>query len=110
MCSIFEAFLGQVSRFIGSFNFPILIIGVTSMPAVVSSRVQALFLHQLEMVPPSQEERLSMLKSLSKTYHLSPEVDLIKLAQTSNGFLFGDLVHIFSMSYDMAVSAIFSYW
>ena len=110
MCAILEAFLGQVSRYIGSANFPILIIGITSRQSEVSSRIQALFLHQLEMVPPSQEERLSMLKCLSKTYHLSLEVDLTKLAQISTGFLFADFVHLFNMSYDMAVSSIFNYW
>ena len=102
--------MSEVDKFNCTDLFPIIVVGLTSKHTEVPSRVQACFLQQLELQPPGQEQRLSMLKSLSKSYYLSPEVDLMKLAQATVGSVFGDLVSVFSQAYDLSVSSILQYW
>ncbi len=110
MCTLFEWFMDEVNLSNSKINLPIFMVGITSKPSEIPSRVQALFLHQLDMTPPSQEQRLTMMKSLSHSYHLSPEVDVIKMAQRTAGFVFGDIVRLFRQAYDNTVSCLLQYW
>lgn len=102
--------MSEVNSFNRSSDFPIIVVGMTSKVADVPSRVQSCFLHELELLPPNQTQRLHMLTSLSHSYHLSPEVHLDKLSQATAGSVLGDLVNVFMQAYDLAVGSTIQYW
>ncbi len=108
--AIFEVYMATVNNFNSTNHFPILVVGVTSCPDQVPSRVQSCFLHQLEVSPPNQRQRLDMLVSLSKQYNLGLTVDLPALAQATAGFVLGDLVNLLTQAFDLAVKGTYSHW
>uniref|UniRef100_A0A3Q2E8R8 AAA+ ATPase domain-containing protein n=1 Tax=Cyprinodon variegatus TaxID=28743 RepID=A0A3Q2E8R8_CYPVA len=57
----------------------------------LSSGVMGAFVHQVEMESPAEEQRLSMLVSLSRELPLGRDVDLQRLSKLTAGYLLGDL-------------------
>lgn len=102
--------MAEVNKFNGISNFPVLVVGVTSRLEDVPGHVLSCFLHQLEVSPPTQSQRLEILKSLSRQYHLGLEVDLAALSQATAGFILGDLVKLFVQAFDLAVEATYKHW
>lgn len=100
----------EVNKFNSVNNFPVIVVGVTSKPEGVPGRVLSCFLHQLEVDSPNQSQRLDMLKSLSKQYHLGLQVDLAALSQATAGYVLGDLVKLFMQAFDLAVEATYNHW
>lgn len=108
--ALFEHYMNEVNKFNCTNNFPVIIVGVTSKPDNIPGRVLSCFLHQLEVSPPTQLERLDMLKSLSKQYHLGLDVDLVTLSQATAGYVLGDLVKLFMQAFDLAMEDTYNYW
>ncbi len=100
----------HVDLFNRSNGFPILVVGVTSNPSSIPARVQACFLHQLEITTPTQGQRLSMLESLGRSYHLAAGIDLIDLSRRTAGFCLGDLLALYSGAYTLAYQSVVEYW
>ena len=98
----------QVNKFNRTNSYPILVVGVSTIPGAIPARVQACFLHQLDMTPPTQTQRLAMLDSLARGYHVAPEVsaDLTDLSKRTAGFVLGDLIALYSHAYELAYSDI----
>ncbi len=108
--ALFEAYMSEVNKFNSANNFPVLVVGVTSKPHDVPGRVQSCFLHQLEVLGPNQAQRLDILRSLSRSYNLGPEVDLRALSKTTAGYVLGDLNKLLMQSFDLAVKAACDHW
>ena len=107
---MFEMYMQQVNLFNRSNRFPILVVGVTSHPGSIPARVQACFLHQLDVTPPTQVQRVTMLESLGRGYHLGAGVDLIDLSRRTAGFCLGDLIALYSSAYALAYQGLVKYW
>ena len=108
--ALFEHYMAEVNKFNAINNFPVIVVGVTSKAELVPGRVLSCFLHQLEMTPPTQPQRLQMLNSLSRQYHLGLEVDLATLSQSTAGYVLGDLVKLFMQAFDLAVETTCTHW
>ncbi|XP_070409800.1 peroxisomal ATPase PEX6 [Nothobranchius furzeri] len=57
----------------------------------LSAGVVGAFVHQVAMESPSEEQRCSMLVSLSQELHLGRDVSLERLSKLTAGFVLGDL-------------------
>ncbi|MEQ2284554.1 hypothetical protein AMECASPLE_022927, partial [Ameca splendens] len=57
----------------------------------LSAGVMGAFVHQVEMENPTEEQRLSMLVSLSGELHLGRDVNLERLSKLTTGLVLGDL-------------------
>uniref|UniRef100_A0A1A7Y3E6 Peroxisomal ATPase PEX6 n=1 Tax=Iconisemion striatum TaxID=60296 RepID=A0A1A7Y3E6_9TELE len=57
----------------------------------LSAGVVGAFVHQVELEGPSEEQRRSMLVSLSRELHLGGDVNLERLSKLTAGFVLGDL-------------------
>lgn len=108
--ALFEVYMEEVNKFNCVNNFPVLVVGVTCKAEDVPGRVQSCFLHQLEVSPPNQLQRMDMLKSLSRQYSLSPDVDVPALSQTTAGYVLGDLITLLMQAFDLAVRATYKHW
>ena len=108
--AIFEVYMATVNTFNSANHYPVLVVGVTSKPNLVPSRIQSCFLHQLEMSAPNQAQRLDMLGSLSKQYNLGLLVDLPAIAQATAGYVLGDLVNLLTQAFNLAVKDTYSHW
>ena len=100
----------QVDQFNRTRQYPIIVVGVSSHPGAIPARVQGCFLHQLDVTTPTQVQRLSMLESLSRGYHLAPEIDLTDLAKRTAGFTVGDFQTLYSSAFDVAYKETEKYW
>lgn len=105
---MFENYMTQVDKFNRTNSYPILVVGVSTSPGAIPSRVQACFLHQLDLTPPTQGQRLAMLHSLARGYHIAPEVtaDLSDLSKRTAGFVLGDMLALYSHAYELSYSDI----
>lgn len=94
----------QVDKFNRTNVYPIIVVGVSTNPDAIPARAQACFLHQLEVTPPTQSQRLAMLGSLARDYYVSPEVtaDLGPLSKRTAGFVLGDLIALYSSAYEIS--------
>lgn len=102
--------MAEVNKFNSSNNFPVLVVGVTSKPHQVPGRVQSCFLHQLQVSPPDQAQRLDMLRSLSIQYNLGPRVNFPTLSQATAGYVLSDLIKLLMLAFDLAVKATCDHW
>uniref|UniRef100_A0A3Q3G1Z2 Peroxisomal ATPase PEX6 n=1 Tax=Kryptolebias marmoratus TaxID=37003 RepID=A0A3Q3G1Z2_KRYMA len=57
----------------------------------LSAGVMGAFVHQVELGSPTEEQRRSMLVSLSQELHLGRDVNLERLSKLTAGFVLGDL-------------------
>jgi len=72
-------------------NFPLIVIATTEQMTNVTSGISSLFLHQIEIKQPSENERLKMLKIMSKALNISKKVNLERIAKNTAGFNFGGI-------------------
>lgn len=103
--AIFERYMEEMNKFNRSSQFPVLVVGVTSEFYSVPSRIQACFLHQIEMTPPNEPQRCAMLAALGLEYNLAPEIDhsyIESMAKQTAGFVLGDFVTLFISAFDKA--------
>ncbi|KAM6278741.1 peroxisome biogenesis factor 6 isoform 1-T1 [Porphyrio hochstetteri] len=79
-------------------SHPVLVIGTTCKPQDVPTDVQTAFLHEVKIEAPSEEQRRSMLSTLTASLPLGKEVSLSKLARRTAGFVLGDFCALLSHS------------
>ena len=100
--AVFEHYMNEMNKFNRTSQFPVLVVGMTSELNSVAARIQACFLHQLKMTPPTETQRQAMLSALSLEYNLAPEIDLVQVAKQTAGFVMGDYVTLFTHAFDKA--------
>ncbi|XP_045903125.1 peroxisome assembly factor 2 isoform X2 [Micropterus dolomieu] len=69
----------------------VVVVATVSRPRDLSAGVMASFVHQVALESPTEEQRHSMLVSLSRDLHLGRDVDLERLSKLTAGFVLGDL-------------------
>ncbi|XP_030051543.1 peroxisome biogenesis factor 6 [Microcaecilia unicolor] len=79
-------------------SLPVLVVGTTCRLFDVASSVQTAFMHEVKLEAPSEEQRNSILRSLTTSLPLSKDVNLAKLAKRTAGFVLGDLSALLSYS------------
>uniref|UniRef100_A0AAQ4RSV8 Peroxisomal ATPase PEX6 n=1 Tax=Gasterosteus aculeatus aculeatus TaxID=481459 RepID=A0AAQ4RSV8_GASAC len=67
------------------------VVATTRRPRGLSAGAVAAFIHQVALESPTEEQRRSMLVSLSRDLHLGRDVDLERLSKLTAGFVLGDL-------------------
>ncbi|XP_040892897.1 peroxisome assembly factor 2 isoform X3 [Toxotes jaculatrix] len=67
------------------------VVATVCRPRDLSAGVVAAFVHQVALESPTEEQRRSMLVSLSRDLHLGRDVNLERLAKLTAGFVLGDL-------------------
>uniref|UniRef100_A0A8C1HB13 Peroxisomal ATPase PEX6 n=1 Tax=Cyprinus carpio carpio TaxID=630221 RepID=A0A8C1HB13_CYPCA len=69
----------------------VVVVGSVSSQRELSSDVTAAFVHQVGIESLSEEQRRTMLSSLSEDLHLGKDVNLGQIAKQTAGFVLGDL-------------------
>ncbi|XP_070778486.1 peroxisomal ATPase PEX6 [Enoplosus armatus] len=69
----------------------VVVVATVCRPRDLSAGVMAAFVHQVALESPTEEQRLSMLVSLSRDLHLGRDVNLERLSKLTAGFVLGDL-------------------
>uniref|UniRef100_A0A3P8TL71 Peroxisomal ATPase PEX6 n=1 Tax=Amphiprion percula TaxID=161767 RepID=A0A3P8TL71_AMPPE len=69
----------------------VVVVATVCRPRDLSAGVVAAFVHQVALESPTEEQRRSMLASLSRDLHLGRDVSLERLAKLTAGFVLGDL-------------------
>uniref|UniRef100_UPI0009B45249 peroxisome assembly factor 2 n=1 Tax=Monopterus albus TaxID=43700 RepID=UPI0009B45249 len=83
-----EAVLCQLLR---SAPISVVVVATACRPRDLSAGVVAAFVHQVALESPTEEQRRSMLVSLSRDLHLGRDVNVEHLAKLTAGFVLGDL-------------------
>ncbi|XP_074485873.1 peroxisomal ATPase PEX6 isoform X1 [Sebastes fasciatus] len=69
----------------------VVVVATVCRPRELSAGVMAAFVHQLALENPTEEQRRSMLVSLSRDLHLGRDVNVERLSKLTAGFVLGDL-------------------
>ncbi|XP_054460043.1 peroxisomal ATPase PEX6 isoform X2 [Anoplopoma fimbria] len=69
----------------------VVVVATVHKPRELSAGVMVAFIHQVELESPTEEQRCSMLVSLSHDLHLGRDVNLERLSKLTAGFVLGDL-------------------
>ncbi|XP_033829942.1 peroxisomal ATPase PEX6 [Periophthalmus magnuspinnatus] len=69
----------------------VVVIATVPQAADLSAAVVPLFLHQVSLQSPGEEQRRSMIQGLTQDLDLGPDVDLARLAKVTAGSVLGDL-------------------
>ncbi|XP_028420769.1 peroxisome assembly factor 2 isoform X2 [Perca flavescens] len=69
----------------------VVVVATVCRPRELSAGVAAAFVHQVALESPTEEQRCSVLLSLSRDLPLGRDVDLERLARLTAGFVLGDL-------------------
>ncbi|CAB1422511.1 unnamed protein product [Pleuronectes platessa] len=69
----------------------VVVVATVCRPRDLSAGVVTAFVHQVSLESPSEEQRRSMLLSLSRDLHLGRDVSLERLSKLTAGFVLGDL-------------------
>uniref|UniRef100_A0A7N6AVW6 Peroxisomal ATPase PEX6 n=1 Tax=Anabas testudineus TaxID=64144 RepID=A0A7N6AVW6_ANATE len=69
----------------------VVVVATVCRPRELSAGVMAAFIHQLALESPTEEQRCTMLVSLSRHLPLGRDVNLERLAKLTAGFVLGDL-------------------
>uniref|UniRef100_A0A3Q3K0K2 Peroxisomal ATPase PEX6 n=1 Tax=Monopterus albus TaxID=43700 RepID=A0A3Q3K0K2_MONAL len=69
----------------------VVVVATACRPRDLSAGVVAAFVHQVALESPTEEQRRSMLVSLSRDLHLGRDVNVEHLAKLTAGFVLGDL-------------------
>ncbi|KAK5926066.1 hypothetical protein CgunFtcFv8_021669 [Champsocephalus gunnari] len=80
-----------LSRLLHSAPTSVVVVATVCRPREVSAGVISAFVHQVALESPSEEQRRSMLLSLSRGLPLGRDVDLERLSKATAGFVLGDL-------------------
>ncbi|KAM4750262.1 LOW QUALITY PROTEIN: peroxisomal ATPase PEX6 [Anableps anableps] len=78
-------------QLLGSTPASVVVVATVCRARDLSAGVMGAFVHQVEMESPTEEQRLSMLVSLSRELHLGRDVNLERLSKLTAGFVLGDL-------------------
>uniref|UniRef100_A0A8C2YVN2 Peroxisomal ATPase PEX6 n=1 Tax=Cyclopterus lumpus TaxID=8103 RepID=A0A8C2YVN2_CYCLU len=84
-----QAALCQLLR--GAPTRSVVVVATVCRPRELSAGVAAAFIHQVEMESPTEEQRHSMLVSMSRDVRLGGDVNLERLSKITAGFVLGDL-------------------
>uniref|UniRef100_A0A671WSD3 Peroxisomal ATPase PEX6 n=1 Tax=Sparus aurata TaxID=8175 RepID=A0A671WSD3_SPAAU len=71
--------------------FSVVVVATVCRPQDLTAAVMAAFVHQVALESPTEEQRCSMLVSLSRDLHLGRDVHLERLSKLTAGFVLGDL-------------------
>ncbi|XP_035856422.1 peroxisome assembly factor 2 [Sander lucioperca] len=69
----------------------VVVVATVCRPRELSAGVAAAFVHQVVLESPSEEQRRSVLLSLSRELPLGRDVDLERISKLTAGFVLGDL-------------------
>ncbi|XP_071359513.1 peroxisomal ATPase PEX6 [Trachinotus anak] len=69
----------------------VVVVATVCRPRDLSAGAMTAFVHQVALESPTEEQRRSMLVSLSRDLHLGRDVNLERLAKLTAGFVLGDL-------------------
>uniref|UniRef100_A0A4W6G8J2 Peroxisomal ATPase PEX6 n=1 Tax=Lates calcarifer TaxID=8187 RepID=A0A4W6G8J2_LATCA len=69
----------------------VVVVATVCRPRDLSAGVMSAFVHQVALESPTEDQRRSMLVSLSRDLHLGRDVNLERLAKLTAGFVLGDL-------------------
>ncbi|XP_073327114.1 peroxisomal ATPase PEX6 isoform X2 [Pagrus major] len=69
----------------------VVVVATVCRPRDLSAGVVAAFVHQVALESPTEEQRRSMLVSLSRDLHLGTDVNLDRLSKLTAGLVLGDL-------------------
>ncbi|XP_072239619.1 peroxisomal ATPase PEX6 isoform X2 [Leuresthes tenuis] len=69
----------------------VMVIATVCRPRELSAGVMGAFVHQVELESPTEEQRRSMLVSLSRELHLGSDINLKRISKLTAGFVLGDL-------------------
>lgn len=104
-------------------DFPIVVVATSSKPTAITAQVAMEMLHVVKIDPPTEAERLAMLRGLAGDYLTAPDILWPQLARhtavsgpsvqpswviallTPQGFVLGDLVSLFSRAGHIATSS-----
>uniref|UniRef100_A0A3B4WU00 Peroxisomal ATPase PEX6 n=1 Tax=Seriola lalandi dorsalis TaxID=1841481 RepID=A0A3B4WU00_SERLL len=78
-------------QLISSAPTSVVVMATVCRPRDLSTGVMAVFVHQVAIESPTEEQRRSMLLSLSRDLQLGRDVNLERLAKLTAGFVLGDL-------------------
>ncbi|XP_022616383.1 peroxisome biogenesis factor 6 isoform X1 [Seriola dumerili] len=78
-------------QLISSAPTSVVVMATVCRPRDLSAGVMAAFVHQVAIESPTEEQRRSMLLSLSRDLQLGRDVNLERLAKLTAGFVLGDL-------------------
>ncbi|KAJ8246463.1 hypothetical protein GJAV_G00268110 [Gymnothorax javanicus] len=90
--------LSSLCQLIHSAPNSVAVVATVSNPEELSPDVTAVFVHQMVLESPSEEERRAMLASLSAALPLSRAFSLGTLARQTAGFLLGDLCALVTLA------------
>ncbi|XP_029283663.1 peroxisome assembly factor 2-like isoform X3 [Cottoperca gobio] len=80
-----------LSQLLHSAPTSVMVVATVCRPRELSASVMAAFVHQVALESPTEEQRRSMLVSLSRDLHLGRDVNLERLSKLTAGFVLGDL-------------------
>ncbi|KAK9540733.1 hypothetical protein VZT92_003166 [Zoarces viviparus] len=80
-----------LSQLLHSAPTSVVVVATVCRPRELSAGVMAAFIHQVALESPTEEQRRSMLVSLSRDVHLGRDVNLESLSKHTAGFVLGDL-------------------
>lgn len=108
-------------------DFPIVVVATSSKPNAITAQVAMEMLHVVKMDPPTEAERLSLLRSLGGDYLTAPDIHWPQVARHTavsapssamvgincltnphthpQGFVLGDMVSLFSRAGHIATSS-----
>ncbi|KAK7929518.1 hypothetical protein WMY93_005913 [Mugilogobius chulae] len=74
-----------------SLSSSVVVVASVPRPSDLSAAAVPLFLHQVTLQSPDQDQRRDMFQGLTQDLELGPDVDLERLAKATAGFVLGDL-------------------
>ncbi|KAM9314084.1 peroxisomal ATPase PEX6 [Pholidichthys leucotaenia] len=80
-----------LSQLLSSAPSSVVVVATTCKPRDLSAGIMAAFVHQVAVESPTEEQRRSMLVSLSRDLHLGRNVSMERLSKLTAGFVLGDL-------------------
>ncbi|KAM7394822.1 hypothetical protein PAMP_021602 [Pampus punctatissimus] len=78
-------------QLLSSTSSSLVVVATVCRPRELSTGIMAVFVHQVALESPTEEQRHAMLVSLSQELHLGRDVNLDRLAKLTAGLVLGDL-------------------
>nr|XP_055073593.1 peroxisomal ATPase PEX6 [Misgurnus anguillicaudatus] len=83
--------VSTLCQLIAALPVSVVVVGSVSSRRELSSDVMTAFVHQVAVESPTEEQRRTMLSSLSEDMPLGKDVNLGKIAKQTAGFVLGDI-------------------
>lgn len=80
-----------LGRLLQGLHTSVVVVATAPRASDVSAAVVPLFLHQVSLQSPTEQQRRDMLRGLTRDLDLGPDVDLERLAKLTAGLVLGDL-------------------